>query len=129
MRARVAWLIVVTVMAVATAACSSRKSKDVPAEKPAEAQLTEAAALPSPAASAIPDEPEAVARRDRARPKLRLSLRSTPPGADAAVDGRPVGVTPVVHEIEEDGRPHEFTFVKTGYIMERYKFQPVRDGV
>jgi hypothetical protein len=122
-------VLLVVAIAAAAVACSSRKTKQAEAQKPVGPPATEAAALPSPAASVIPDEADPEPRRERSRPKLRLTLRSTPAGATAAVDGRQVGLTPLVHEIEQDGRIHEFTFVKTGYIMEHYKFQPVRDGV
>jgi hypothetical protein len=60
---------------------------------------------------------------------LRLTLRSTPSGATAAVDGREVGQTPMVYEMDADGRVHQFTFVLAGYSMERYRFPPVKDGV
>ena len=63
------------------------------------------------------------------RMRLTLTLRSTPPGAAAAVDGRPIGQTPVVYLLDSDGRPHEFTFVLPGYAPWRIRFPPVRDGV
>jgi hypothetical protein len=61
--------------------------------------------------------------------RLTLMLRSSPPGAAAAVDGRPVGQTPVLHQVEADGKPHEFTFVLPGYAPWRVRFPPVKDGV
>ena len=83
-----------------------------------------------PEAASKPAEPAADSKRNDSRTaKLRLTLRSTPTGATAAVDGREVGQTPMVHEIEADGQVHQFTFVLTGYSMERYRFPPVRDGV
>lgn len=63
------------------------------------------------------------------RVHLTLSLRSSPPGAAAAVDGHPVGQTPVVYALDSDGRPHEFTFVLPGYAPWRVRFPPVKDGV
>jgi hypothetical protein len=60
---------------------------------------------------------------------LTLTLRSSPPGAAAAVDGRPVGQTPVIYALDSDGRPHEFTFVMPGYAPWRVRFPPVKDGV
>jgi len=56
-------------------------------------------------------------------------LRSTPPGAIAAVDGVPVGPTPAVWEGSTDGRPREFTFVLPGYSIARYRFIPMQNGV
>ncbi len=63
------------------------------------------------------------------RVHLTLTLRSTPPGAAAAVDGRPIGQTPVIYALDSDGRPHEFTFVLPGYAPWRVRFPPVKDGV
>jgi hypothetical protein len=77
------------------------------------------------AAPRIQTPPPPVAPRAR----LTLTLRSSPPGAAAAVDGRPVGQTPVLHQVDADGKPHEFTFVLPGYAPWRVRFPPVKDGV
>jgi PEGA domain-containing protein len=77
-----------------------------------------AAAAPSPGSTALP-----------ARPKLHLLLRSTPAGANAAIDGRPVGTTPVTSDIDGDGKTHEFSFSLPGYLLWQVKFPPVKDGV
>ncbi len=69
------------------------------------------------------------ARRERPRPRLRLTLRSTPPGAVTTVDGQPIGQTPLTHELVSDGREHEFTFSLAGYSTEHYRFPPIQDGV
>ncbi len=109
----------------AVAGCSNKRRSEA-ATAPA-APADQAAMVPAPAdkpAEASPAEPAA----DR-KPRLRLTLRSTPTGAKAAVDGREVGQTPLVHEMESDGQVHEFTFVLPNYSMERYRFPPVRDGV
>jgi hypothetical protein len=72
------------------------------------------------------------ARRD-ARPQkgrsIELVLRSTPPGAVAAIDGIPIGPTPNVWQGAADGRPREFTFVLPGYAIARYRFIPMQSGV
>jgi len=68
------------------------------------------------------------ARPRKSRP-IELILRSTPPGAIAAVDGVPVGPTPAVWEGSTDGRPREFTFVLPGYSIARYRFIPMQNGV
>jgi hypothetical protein len=60
---------------------------------------------------------------------LELLLRSTPPGAVAAVDGEAIGPTPTLWAGEGDGRPREFTFVLPGYATARYRFVPTHPGV
>ena len=59
---------------------------------------------------------------------LLLTLRSTPTGAAASVDGIAVGPTPTFWENEFDGREHEFTFVLPGYAMARLRFVPTTTG-
>jgi hypothetical protein len=108
-------------------ACSSKPDGAKPAAQAA-AATTDAAGAPAttpsgetPAASTPPAPPP--------KPKLHIQLRSTPPGAEAAVDGRPAGRTPTVAEIDDDGREHEFTFLLAGYGLERYKTRPIQSGV
>ena len=60
---------------------------------------------------------------------IDVTLRSTPSGAQAAVDGIPVGTTPAYWNGMADGREHEFTFALAGYDIARYKFVPVTSGV
>jgi hypothetical protein len=69
------------------------------------------------------------APRDRAGHSLQVTLRSTPSGAIAAVDGVQVGPTPTYWFGEADGREHEFTFVRSGYESARYRFVPVQSGL
>lgn len=64
----------------------------------------------------------------RARP-IEVTLRSTPPGATAAVDGTIVGTTPAYWGGDADGREHEFTFDLKGFALARYRFVPVTSGV
>ena len=72
------------------------------------------------------------ARRDprprKSRP-IELILRSTPPGAIAAIDGVAVGPTPTVWQGATDGRAREFTFVLPGYSIARYRFIPMQNGI
>ena len=63
------------------------------------------------------------------RTRLSLLLRSTPGGALASVDGRPVGNTPLRYEVADDGREHEFTFTLAGHAPWKVRFSPVQDGV
>lgn len=66
----------------------------------------------------------------RTRPShpIDIILKSSPPGADAAVDGVIVGRTPAYWYGEADGREHEFTFVKGGHTSARYRFVPIQSG-
>jgi hypothetical protein len=64
-----------------------------------------------------------------ARPRLQLTLRSTPPGAAVTIDGRLAGNTPSRWEMEDDARPHDFAFIMRGYAPWRLRFSPSRDGV
>ena len=80
------------------------------------------------------DETSRARSPKRSRPSgtgrtLHLTLRSTPPGATAAVDGRVIGTTPTYWEGPANGRPREFTFVHAGYAMARYRFVATNDGV
>ena len=106
--------------------CSAR-----PGAKPMDAGGgADAAVVAPPAAAAIVPAPAApVAAVPDAKPRLHLQLRSTPPGADVAVDGRPAGRTPTMAEVEDDGKEHEFTFVLAGYALERYRTRVVQAGV
>lgn len=80
-----------------------------------------------------PDQVEYVPSRRRREnetgKELELVLRSSPPGATAAVDGAIVGPTPAYWRGEATGKPREFTFVLNGYAMARYRFVPLRGGV
>lgn len=59
---------------------------------------------------------------------IEITLRSTPPGAQVAVDGVPYGETPQVWS-GETGAEHEFTFTLARHEMARYRFVPVATGV
>jgi len=61
---------------------------------------------------------------------IDIMLKSTPPGAMAAVDGVQMGPTPTYWPAgEADGREHEFTFVLRGFAVARYRFVPISSGV
>ena len=81
------------------------------------------------------DDPEVeyeIPRR-RSRPSkgrtIQIVLRSSPPGAVAAVDGVAVGPTPTLWEGAVDATSREFTFVLPGYAIARYRFVPTRSGI
>jgi hypothetical protein len=61
--------------------------------------------------------------------QIDVTLRSTPPGAQAAVDGIVIGPTPAYWNGVVDGREHEFTFVLPRHAIARYRFVPITSGV
>lgn len=65
----------------------------------------------------------------RERRAIDVTLRSTPPGALASVDGTPVGNTPAFWSGYADGREHQFVFTLRGHAIARYRFVPVASGV
>lgn len=119
---------------VLIAACSERSEHHAKSEPP----------KPAPAPSALPSEGDHVAARSpadepprppavntapRASHPIEVTLRSTPSGATAAVDGSPVGPTPAFWGGDADGHEHEFTFELHGYALARYRFVPITSGV
>jgi hypothetical protein len=72
-----------------------------------------------------------VPRRPRARKgrPIEVTLRSSPAGAVAAVDGVIIGSTPAMWNGVADGTEREFTFVLPGYVIARYRFVPTQSGV
>jgi hypothetical protein len=75
-----------------------------------------------------PRNPPAKAPRNRPARPIDIILKSSPPGAQAAVDGVIVGHTPAYWYGESDGREHEFTFVLGGHTSARYRFVPIQSG-
>jgi hypothetical protein len=65
----------------------------------------------------------------RERRAIDVTLRSTPPGAVASVDGTPIGNTPAFWSGYADGREHQFVFTLPGHSIARYRFVPVSSGV
>ena len=60
---------------------------------------------------------------------IDVTLRSTPAGAQVAVDGTVIGNTPSFWNGTADGREHEFVFTMRGHAIARYRFVPVASGV
>jgi hypothetical protein len=60
---------------------------------------------------------------------IDVTLRSSPPGAQVAVDGSNVGATPTFATVMADGSPHEFVFTLAHHSVARYRFVPVTSGV
>lgn len=78
----------------------------------------------------VPSERRAINRKHRPGRPVDIVLKSTPPGAIAAVDGRQLGPTPVYWDGGvADGREHDFTFVLSGHATARYRFVPLQSGV
>jgi len=65
----------------------------------------------------------------RERRAIDVTLRSSPPGAVAAVDGVSLGPTPAFWSGFADGREHQFVFTLPGHAIARYRFVPVSSGV
>ena len=125
---------------VAVAACSTSSApppapKPTPVRPPADAPpgITKIHGY-DPASGLHLDEggerhaPEPPVRTRAARP-IDVTLRSTPSGAQVAVDGTVIGTTPTYWPGEADGREHEFDFVLAGHAAARYRFVPVTSGV
>lgn len=77
----------------------------------------------------LADRPAHTSPRGRTKRPIDITLRSTPPGAEVAVDGTVVGTTPTFWSGMADGSEHEFVFTMPGYAMARYRFVPVSSGV
>lgn len=78
------------------------------------------------------DSPRVVSAQPRVnRPgrPIDVTLRSTPPGAQVAVDGVVIGNTPAYWSGMADGREHQFLFTLRGHGIARYRFVPVASGV
>jgi len=114
----------VALLALSVTSCGSKKEPDRVDPPPATAaQAPAPAVVPVPVGVPAPPPPVAAHRR------LQLTLRSTPPGAAAMIDGRLVGATPVRWDMDDDGKQHDFTFTLNGYQPWRLKFSPSHDGV
>lgn len=130
------------VLALATlAACSGKKDAE-PSSKPAEVgQLVRSDAGITAVVTAVdPDERHvdddgvdrpAYAAHPAARGgrPIDITLRSSPPGAEVAVDGMVLGNTPAYWRGMADGKEHEFVFTMRGHAIARYRFVPVSSGV
>jgi PEGA domain-containing protein len=113
-------------VALVCGACGGKKAAE---PRPAPPPPPDAAEAPQPpAADGAPERAPAVRPRE-SRTHLELTLRSTPAGATASVDGRVVGSTPMRWDMDDDGRPHNFAFTLQGYAPWRLRFSPTRDGV
>jgi hypothetical protein len=47
---------------------------------------------------------------------VTLVVKSTPPGADAELDGRSIGKTPITIDVDPDGQSHTVKIRKFGYV-------------
>jgi len=140
------------VLLVLVGACSEKSDPPAPARQSVPAVPADAAVSPSdgitsigtfdpdsgvhldddvPGPAPAPTQPPATPPHPPAHAKsIDVMLKSSPPGAMAAVDGVQIGPTPTYWSNgEADGREHEFTFVLRGYAAARYRFVPVASGV
>lgn len=128
--------------AVVLLGCGSKEAPAPPAPA-AEAVVQVPAPAPAPGITELPsfdatdgthldpDVPAPAPVRPRARNArvIGILLRSSPAGAMAAVDGRPVGRTPAYWEGEVTGGEREFTFALAKHAVARYRFTPTTNGV
>lgn len=113
---------------VLIAACSDRSAPVAKSEPPKPASVPTAPDRGQPVH--VDDSPHVASNpTPRATHPIEVTLRSTPAGATAAVDGTPVGSTPAFWGGDADGHEHEFTFELRGYALARYRFVPVTSGV
>jgi hypothetical protein len=131
------------VLALTTLAACSSKKKDAPdpANQPpaigtlvrGDAGITSVVTDVDPAAMHVDDDvaPPVMQTPQPARPgkPIDVTLRSTPAGAQVAVDGAVIGNTPSFWSGTADGREHEFVFTMRGHAIARYRFVPVTSGV
>jgi hypothetical protein len=128
-----------SVVAVVVLGCSGKKQEPPPAV-PAPVSdagvdgITSIGGWDPSSGMHLDDDPRtgraAAPRRNRQGRPIDITLKSTPTGAVAAVDGREIGRTPVYWlDGEADGQEHEFTFTLPRYATARYRFVPISSGV
>ena len=139
------WLVACLVPALACATKDEAADPILPQEPlvaaPADASTPDEPAVPSSIpvpqptgthldGDAIGYQPRGYLPRAAAKGKvIELVLRSSPPGAMASIDGKAIGATPTFWSGTADQRAHEFTFVKEGHTMARYRFVATHSGV
>lgn len=133
-------------IALSLAACATKDgAEEGPAASASKIEVAnDAAQVAEPAPAAITSAPASGTHLDGTasgyRPRgyvspkqkgktIELVLRSSPPGATASIDGKAIGVTPTFWSGKADQRSHEFTFVKDGHTMARYRFVATHSGV
>ncbi|MEO6774395.1 MAG: hypothetical protein ABI467_15470 [Kofleriaceae bacterium] len=117
------------VVLAALAGCSGKSHAPVPAPVPMDARAQQPLGVTgAPLEPTRDDQPRPPASNRPSHP-IDVILRSTPNGAEAAVDGLPLGPTPAYWNGTADGHEHEFTFVLPGHAVARYRFVPITSGV
>ncbi len=115
----------------AIAGCSGGST--APAPKPVPQDAPFRALGPTPSEAPLPRPSNEDFRRpapsNRPGRPIDVILRSTPPAAEASVDGVPLGTTPAYWSGMADGREHEFVFVLPSHAVARYRFVPITSGV
>lgn len=119
--------------ALGIAACSNRASQSK--LEPAQAVVSDGGSTPGgplagqnakPTLDSAGSRPPEFARITK---PIGIHLRSSPPGAKAAVDGVTVGITPTFWNGVADGRAHAFTFTLAEHQVARYRLVPVTSGI
>jgi hypothetical protein len=127
-------------IALVAAGCPSKDPPPRPSQLPIDAgvrQLAQHTPVMPPTGGTIPtghldDDPDtrhiATGASNRPSRPIDVMLKSTPTGAQAAVDGIVLGPTPAYWNGSADGNEHEFTFVLSGHAIARYRFVPIASG-
>ena len=119
------WLVV-----AAVAGCSGSASSPPPKPVPMDAPLRQLGPVPAdPTIGVRIDDQRHPPPANRPGHPIDVILRSTPPLAQASVDGVSLGPTPAYWSGIADGHEHEFTFVLPSHAVARYRFVPITSGV
>ncbi|MEP6862873.1 MAG: hypothetical protein ABJE66_19760 [Deltaproteobacteria bacterium] len=119
------WLVL-----AAIAGCSGKSRAPAPAAVPMDAPAARALGpVTSDQPTPVRDDPRRPQPSNHPAHPIDVILRSSPNGAEAAVDGLPLGPTPAYWSGMADGHEHEFTFVLPGHAVARYRFVPITSGV
>ena len=118
------WLVI-----AAIAGCSGKSNAPPPPVVPIDAAVGRPLGPVTESPEPVRDDPRRAPPTIRPSHPIDVILLSTPNGAEAAVDGQPLGPTPAYWNGTADGREHEFTFVLPGHAVARYRFVPITSGV
>jgi len=117
------------VVAAITAGCSGGSSAPAPRPVPMDAPVRVVGPTPQEAPIVRADDLHRAPISNRPGRPIDVILRSSPPGAEASVDGVGLGTTPAYWNGMADGREHEFVFVLPSHAVARYRFVPITSGV
>lgn len=119
------WLVIAAI----AGGCSSGSSAPAPKPAPSDEPVHALGPAPQEAPIVHADDLRRPPAANRPGHPIDVILRSSPPAAEASVDGVAVGRTPAYWDGMADGREHEFVFVLPGHAVARYRFVPITSGV